>query len=93
MSKVYRNSKYYKGGHKMTNKKIKIIESGKLDKEGLKKIGKSFLISLASAGILFLGDITNLVDFGGYQSIALTFVPFGVNFLRKLLFKYESIKQ
>ena len=70
--------------------KIKIIEAGKLDKKGLKKIGKSFLISLIAAAILFLGDITNIVDFGGMQNIVLTFTPFVVNVLRKWLLAYES---
>jgi len=70
--------------------KIKLVTAGKLDKEGWKKIGKSFLITLAAAGIAFLGDLTNVVDFGGYQNLALTLIPFGINFLRKWLGEYES---
>jgi len=70
--------------------KIKLVTAGKLDKEGWKKIGKSFLITLAAAGIAFLGDLTNVVDFGGYQNLALTIIPFGINFLRKWLGEYES---
>jgi len=70
--------------------KVKLITAGKMDAEGWKKVGKSFLISLIAAAIVFLGDITNLVDFGGYKSVAVTFVPFVVNFLRKLLLTYES---
>jgi len=70
--------------------KTKIISNGKLDVVGLKKIGKSFLISLIAAGIAFVGDLTNVVDFGGYQNIVITFIPFVVNFLRKWLGKYES---
>jgi len=70
--------------------KTKLITAGKLDKEGLKKIGKSFLISLIAAAIVFLGDITNVVDFGGLQGVAVTFVPFVVNVLRKWLTTYES---
>ena len=70
--------------------KTKLITAGKLDKEGWKKIGKSFLITLAAAGIAFLGDLTNVVDFGGYQNLALTLIPFAINFLRKWLGNYES---
>ncbi len=70
--------------------KIKLITAGKMNKEGWKKVGKSLVITLAAAGIAFLGDLTNVVDFGGYQNIALTFIPFAVNFLRKWLGNYES---
>lgn len=74
----------------MAKQKIKIISAGKLDKVGLQKLGKSFLISLAAAGIVFVGDLTNTVDFGGLGAIAATFMPFVANFLRKWLAKYES---
>ena len=70
--------------------KVKLVTAGKMDAEGWKKIGKSFLISLIAAAIVFLGDLTNVVDFGGFQSIAVTFIPFLVNFLRKWLGNYES---
>lgn len=70
--------------------KTKVISNGKLDSEGLKKIGKSFLISLAGAGIIFIGDLTNVADFGSWQTYTATFLPFAVNFLRKWLGKYES---
>lgn len=72
------------------SKKIKVISNGKLDTDGLKKIGKSFLISLAGAGIIFLGDLTNISDFGSWQTYLATMIPFVVNFLRKWLGKYES---
>jgi len=70
--------------------KIKLIESGKLDKAGLKKLGKSFLISLAGAGIVFLGDLTNIADFGSWEVYLATLLPFVVNFLRKWLGVYQS---
>lgn len=70
--------------------KVKLITAGKMNKEGWKKVGKSFLITLVAAAIAFLGDITNVVDFGGYQNIAITFIPFVVNFLRKWLGEYKS---
>lgn len=72
--------------------KIKIISSGKLDAEGWKKIGKSFLISLGGAAIAFIADLANIVDLGGYQNLLLTFLPFAVNFLKLWLGKYESKK-
>ncbi len=70
--------------------KIKITKAGKLDKEGLKKIGKSFLISLAGAAVVFLGDITNVADFGSAEVYVAAFLPFVINFLRKWLLAYES---
>jgi len=70
--------------------KIKLITAGKLNGEGFKKLGKSLVISLVGAFIVFIGDITNIVDFGGFGAIAATFVPFIVNFLRKWLGTYES---
>ncbi len=72
------------------DRKIEVISNGKLDSEGLKKVGKSFLISLAGAGIIFLGDITQIADFGSWQTYLATMLPFAVNFLRKWLGKYES---
>ena len=70
--------------------KVKLVTAGKLDSEGWKKIGKSFLLTLVAAAIAFLADLTNIVDFGGYSAIAATFIPFVVNFLRKWLLTYES---
>jgi len=70
--------------------KIKVIENGKMNLEGWKKVGKSLLISLVGTGIVFLGDITNVADFGSWQTYVATMLPFAVNFLRKWLGKYES---
>lgn len=71
--------------------KIKIVEAGKLDKQGLKKLGKSFLISLAGAAVIFLGDITNIVDFGSWETYVATFLPFIINVLRKWLLSYQVV--
>jgi hypothetical protein len=70
--------------------KTKIISNGKLDKTGLIKIGKSFLISLAAFAIAFLADLTNVVDFGNFQSLMVVFLPWIVNILKVWLGKYES---
>jgi len=70
--------------------KVKLITAGKMNPEGWKKVGKSLLISLVALAIAFLGDLTNVVDFGGYHNLVLTFLPFAVNFLRKWLGTYES---
>ena len=70
--------------------KIKLITAGKMNAEGWKKLGKSFLISLGGAAVVTLGNLTNTVDFGGYTAIAATFLPFVVNFLRKWLTAYKS---
>ncbi len=70
--------------------KIKVIESGKINAEGWKKVGKSFLITLAAAGIGFIADLANIIDLGGYQNLLITLLPFVVNFLRKWLGVYKS---
>ena len=72
----------------MTNK-IKIIESGKLDITGLKKIGKSLLLTLGAAAIGWVSNSVGIIDYGSAETIVATCLPFFVNFLYKLLGKYE----
>ncbi len=72
--------------------KTKIITNGKLDTNGLKKIGKSLLISLGGAAILFIANLTTTVDFGGFNSYAVVFFPWLANFLKVWLGKYKSSK-
>lgn len=71
--------------------KIKIISSGKLDSLGVKKLGKSFLITLGACIIGFVGNLTGIVNFGNQETIIATMLPFLVNFLKIWLGKYESI--
>jgi len=70
--------------------KIKIVGSWKLDKVGWKKIGKSFLLTLAAVGIEFVANITGLVDFGSLTPYVTTFIPFAVNFFKKLILPYQT---
>jgi hypothetical protein len=70
--------------------KIKIVGVGKLDMNGLKSIGKSFLITLGGAAIGFIANLLNIVDFGSWQTLAATLLPFIANFLYKWLGSYES---
>ena len=70
--------------------KTKIISNGKLDKVGLTKIGKSFLLTLAAAAIGWVGNSTNIIDYGSSSTIIATALPFVVNFLYKWLGKYEA---
>jgi hypothetical protein len=70
--------------------KTKIVSSGKLDMVGLKKIGKSLLITVAAAAIGWLGNSTGFIDYGSMETVVATFLPFVVNFLYKLLGEYES---
>jgi len=63
---------------------------GKLDIAGWKSIGKSFLITVAGAVIGFIADLTGVADFGSYQTILATTLPFVANFLYKLLGTYTS---
>jgi len=48
------------------------------------------LITLAGAVIAFILQITEIVDFGGYQSIAIVIFPWLANTLKVWLGKYES---
>lgn len=70
--------------------KIKIVSSGKLDTAGMKKIGKSFLITVGAAAIGFIANSANIIDYGSASSIVATMLPFIVNFLKVWLGKYES---
>jgi len=68
----------------------KIIESGKMNGEGWKKIGKGLLIALAGALVTFLVDLPNAYDFGKYSIIVVAVASTLVNFLRKWLTSYKS---
>lgn len=70
--------------------KIKIIKSGKLDMVGLKKIGKSLLITIGAAVLGWVGNSVGLIDYGSYETISATFLPFIVNSAYKILGTYES---
>ena len=70
--------------------KIKIISAGKLDKTGLNKIGKSFLISAGGALAVAIGDLVNVIDLGSWQPLLIAFVPWIVNTLKVWLTDYES---
>lgn len=72
-------------------KKAKIIESGKLDIVGLKKIGKSLLLTIAASILGWLGNSVGIIDYGSVETIVATILPFLVNAGYKWLGKYESI--
>ena len=70
--------------------KTKIITNGKLDKTGLKKIGKSLLLTICAAILGWIGNSTGVIDYGSAETIIATFLPFIVNAGNKWLGKYES---
>ncbi len=70
--------------------KTTIVGPFKLDSTGFKSIGKSFLITLGGAAIGFVGNLTGIVDFGNYTTLAATLLPFVANVLYKFLGSYES---
>ena len=72
--------------------KTKIISNGKLDKVGLKKIGKSFLLTMGAAAIGWIGNSAGVIDYGSSETIAATMLPFIANFLYKWLGTY-SVEQ
>ena len=69
--------------------KTKIISNGKLDKQGLKKIGKSLLITVVAAVIGWIGNSAGIIDYGSVETIIITFLPFLVASANKILLKYE----
>jgi hypothetical protein len=73
--------------------KIKVVGFGKIDMNGWKSVGKSFLITVAGAAIGFIANLTGIVDFGSYATLAATLLPFIANFLYKWLGKYESVQK
>jgi hypothetical protein len=70
--------------------KTTTVPSGKIDIEGLKKVGKGALIAGAGAVLTYLAEAIPGVDFGAYAPIVVAVFGIGVNFLRKLLLNYES---
>ena len=70
--------------------KVKLVRSFVVDKEGLKKIGKSFIISVGGLLIAILLQLTDVIDFGTYQSFALVFLPWLANTLKIWIGTYES---
>ena len=67
--------------------KIK-VGFGKLDAGGWKSIGKSALITVGGAAIGWIANLTGIVDFGDWQTLAATVLPFVANFLYKWLGTY-----
>lgn len=70
--------------------KIKVIEAGKLNTEGFKKVGKGLLIGFAGYALTEIANLTNIIDFGEYQPIAVVALAALVNLVRKFLFPYNS---
>ena len=70
--------------------KTKIISNGKLDITGIKKIGKSLLITVVAAVIGWVSNSFGIIDYGSFNELAITFLPFIVNTARKVLLKYEA---
>lgn len=74
----------------MTDEKVTIVTSGKLDLTGLKKIGKSFLLTVGAAAIGWIADSAGVIEYGSAETLVATVLPFVVNFLYKWLGNYES---
>lgn len=71
-------------------KKVKIVNSGKIDKYGVKKIGKSLLITIGAAVIGWIANLTGLIDFGSANDFMVVLLPWIANTLKIWLGKYES---
>jgi len=70
--------------------KAKIISNGKLDKNGLKKIGKSFLLTIGAAVLGWIGNSVGIIDYGSMETLIATILPFIINSGHKWLGKYKS---
>lgn len=70
--------------------KIKVIEAGTINKEGVKKVGRGLLIGFAGYALTEIANLANIIDFGEYQPIAVVVLAALVNLARKYLFPYNS---
>lgn len=66
------------------------IESGKIDLQGLKKVGKGALIAGSGAALTYLTQNIGNIDFGQWTPIVVAGLGIVVNLLRKFLLSYES---
>lgn len=67
-----------------------IIPAGKIDVEGLKKVGIGALIAAAGALLTYIENGIPGLDFGEWTPIVVMVNSVVVNFLRKLIFPYEK---
>ena len=70
--------------------KKQTIPSGKIDLVGLKKVGIGALIAGGGAILTYLATAIPGVDFGIWTPVAVGLASIVINFLRKLLQKYEA---
>ena len=68
---------------------IKTIPSGKIDTEGLKKVGRGALIAGAGAILTYLASTIPGVNFGQWTPAVVAGASVLINYLRKLLLKYK----
>jgi len=66
------------------------IPSGKIDLVGLKKVGIGALIAGGGAILTYLAEVIPTVEFGVWTPVAVAGFSVIINYLRKLLLKYES---
>ena len=69
--------------------KTKTVSSGKIDVEGLKKVGKGALIAGAGAVLTYVIDALPGVDLGVYAPMIVAASGILINFLRKFLLSYK----
>lgn len=56
-----------------------------LSKTDLVKIGKGFLVAVSGATVVWLGDVSNQVDFGIWTPFVVAGTSVAVNMLRKFM--------
>lgn len=69
--------------------KTQTIPSGQIDLTGLKKVGIGALIAGGGALLTYLASTIPGVDFGQWTPVIVGISSVVINFLRKLLKKYE----
>ena len=62
---------------------------GKIDLIGLKKVGKGALIAGGGAVLTYLAEALPGINFGEFAPVAVAISAVLINFLRKLMMKYE----
>jgi hypothetical protein len=68
----------------------KIIPSFKIDKEGIKKVGRGAIIAGLGAFLTYGAENLLKLDFGEWTPLVVAGLSVFINFLRKWIFSYYS---
>ena len=64
-----------------------------LSKEKWISVGKGLLIAAGGAAVVYLSEVVTQVDFGPFTAAFVAVASTGINYLRKVLEKYNEDKE